>query len=218
VVGTLNCLTASADAGVGRCVVFSTSEVYGRHAVDVDESDPAQIPPADEDDRWGYAAGKLEGEHLAMAFHRSGRLPTVVIRPFNVYGPRQVGEGAIRDMVAAALRGGPIKVKGDGTQVRSWCFVSDLIDATIAMLERPAAAGKIFNIGNPEATVDSDGLAAIIARLSGGVPITRVPATGPDVQHRRPSIERATMLLGFRPAISLEEGIRRTIDWQRSVS
>lgn len=215
--GTVNCLEAAADAGAKRVVAFSTSEVYGRRALDVSEDQPAQIPPADDDERWAYAASKLAAEHAAMAFHRAGRVEAVVVRPFNVYGPGQVGEGAIRDMVDVAVRGGPIVVKGDGTQIRSWCYVEDFVEGTVACLERQEAAGRIFNIGNPAATVDSNDLAATVARLSGGVPVTRVPATGPDVEQRRPSIERAKALLGFSPKIGLEEGIRRTIAWRRAV-
>lgn len=216
VIGTLNCLTAGANARARRCVVFSTSEVYGRFALDVDETAPSQVPPADDSGRWGYAASKLAAEHLALGFHRAGRIETVVVRPFNIYGPRQVGEGAVGDMVAAAVRGGPIVVKGDGTQIRSWCYIDDLISATFAMLEKPGAAGRIFNIGNPDASVTSDQLAGLVARLAGGVPIERVPAQGPDVQERRPSIERASGLLGFRPSVGLEDGVRRTMDWHRS--
>ena len=216
-VGTLNCLEAAASAGVRRLIAFSTSEVYGRHANEVTEDQPTPIPAAD-DDRWGYAASKLAAEHAALAFHRAGRLETLVLRPFNVYGPRQVGEGAIGDMVAAAVTGGPIVVKGDGTQVRSWCFVGDFADAAIAALTRPEAAGLIFNIGNADATVSVNDLAATVARLAGGVSVTHVAATGPDVQHRHPSIERARRILGFDPRVGLEEGISRTLAWRRALS
>lgn len=217
-VGTLNCLEAAAEAGARRAIALSTSEVYGRDAVEVSEDQPASIPPADEDDRWAYSASKLAAEHVAMALHRARRIETVVLRPFNVYGPRQVGEGAIHDMVAAAVAGGPIVVKGDGRQIRSWCFVDDFVDAAVAALTRPEAPGHVFNVGNPSATVDSNALAATVSRLAGGVLVERRPAAGADVERRKPSIERARRLLGFEPKVGLDDGIARTLAWCRHVS
>ncbi|MBM4433543.1 MAG: NAD-dependent epimerase/dehydratase family protein [Chloroflexi bacterium] len=217
-VGTRMCLEASARAGVTRFVCLSTSEVYGIHASDASEDRATPIPPATEG-RWAYAASKLAAEHLALAYDRAGLVPSVVIRPFNVYGPRQVGEGAIHDMVAAAVAGRPITVRGTGHQVRSWCFVEDFVDAVASALAVPDARGEIINVGNPRASATTMELAETVARLAGsGIAISREPALGPDVESRTPSIAKARRVLGFEPKVDLEEGVGRTIEWQRSLA
>src|SRR5438552_14405217 len=216
--GSLNVLEAAAAAGASRCVLFSTSEIYGRRAFRVTEDEPATIPPPT-DGRWAYAASKLAAEHLGMSFHRAGALPVTIVRPFNVYGPRQVGEGAIHDMTAAVVARRPIRVRGDGLAVRSWCYISDFVDAVLGAVAAAAAAGEVINIGNPEATVNSLTLAETVARVAGGgVRIERVPASGPDVELRMPPIDQATRLLGFVPQVGIEEGVRRTLEWTRSAS
>ncbi len=215
--GSLNVLEASASAGVRRCVLFSTSEVYGVCTYGATEDEPAAIP-APGDGRWAYAASKLAAEHLAMGFHRSGKVPCVVVRPFNVYGPRQVGEGAVHDMVAAVVAGHPILVRGDGLQIRSWCYVSDLVAGVLGAIEHDAAAGEVLNIGNPVATLNTRMLAETVARAAGGgVRIEQIPASGPDVDLRMPSIDKARRLIGFEPTVGLDEGIRRTLEWARAV-
>lgn len=215
-VGTLNVLRAGVASQVRRCIIFSTSEVYGVRAYRVKEDEPASIP-APGDGRWAYAASKLAAEHLAMSFDRSGAMSCVVLRPFNIYGPRQVGEGAIHDMTAAAVAGRPIVVRGDGLQIRSWCFVSDLVDGVLGAIAQDGAGGQVLNLGNPAATVDTRTLAATVARIAGGnARIETVPVGGPDVELRIPSVEKARRIIGFEPRIGLEEGIQRTLDWTRA--
>lgn len=217
-VGTRNCLEASAAAGVKKFICLSTSEVYGVRAIDVTETDPTPVPAATEG-RWAYAASKLAAEHLALAYDRAGLVRSVVLRPFNVYGPRQVGEGAIHDMVAAAVAGADVLVKGSGGHVRSWCFVDDFVDAVIAALALPAACGEIFNVGNPRATATSLGLAEAVLRIANtGSRIARAPAGGPDVETRTPSIAKAQRILGYEPAVDLDDGIKRTFDWHSSMA
>lgn len=217
-IGTKLCLEASARAHVGRVVCLSTSEVYGIRASEATETEPTPVPAAT-DGRWAYAASKLAAEHLALAYHRAGMVPTVVLRPFNVYGPRQVGEGAIHDMVVAALAGTRIVVRGTGTHTRSWCYVNDFVDAVARSLVAPAAAGEILNVGNPRATATSQELAETVARIAGtGVPVVRVPASGPDVETRTPSIDKARRILGYEPRVDLDEGIARTLEWHRSAT
>lgn len=216
--GARNALEASERAGARVFVLLSTSEVYGAHAFRSSEDDPTAIP-APVHGRWAYAASKLAAEHLALAYHRAGAVRSVVIRPFNVYGPRQVGEGAVRDMVRSALSSGTITVRGDGLQLRAWCYVDDFVDGLLAAAVRDEAAGEVVNLGNPGAVVTSLGLAHAVAREV-GVPTTiaRVPAAGPDVQLRVPDIAKARRLLGFEPKVDLDEGIRRTIAWHRSLA
>ena len=120
--GTHQVVKAALDVGVERFVEFSTSEVYGPFIHKGREDGLTQIGPIGES-RWVYAASKLASEHLSYAHYREDNLPLVIVRPFNVYGPRQVGDGAIRGITLQALRDLPITLYNDGTQIRSWCFV-----------------------------------------------------------------------------------------------
>src|SRR5436190_2059116 len=107
----------------------------------------------------GYAGhanvrvAKLATEHLAMNYHKQYGMATCSIRPFNIYGPRQVGEGAVHHFIARALRGEPLTIHNDGAQIRAWCYVDDIVDAILLCLERDEAVGHAFNIGNPRPTV-----------------------------------------------------------------
>ena len=142
-------LEAARAAGVERFIYFSTSEVFGSAARDVTEEDPHGIGPVS-DRRWVYATSKLAGEHFALRYGEEYGIAATCLRPFNIYGPRQTGEGAIANFCKAALRGDTLTVYGDGAAVRSWCFVSDMVDAVVGSLQRSEAAGQSFNIGNPD--------------------------------------------------------------------
>src|SRR5439155_1531886 len=122
--GTVSVLEAAVAAGVGRVIEFSTSEVYGPFVYRGKESDQLSIGPTGEP-RWTYAISKLAGEFFSYAYAADHGLQVVTLRPFNVYGPRQVGEGAVQQIVHRALQGEDITVFNDGTQVRSWCYVDD---------------------------------------------------------------------------------------------
>jgi nucleoside-diphosphate-sugar epimerase len=213
--GTYNVLEVAQREQVRRFVDFSTSEVYGPHTYKVGEDElTAQGPPTQR--RWVYAVSKLAGEHFAHVYHQEFGLPVVTVRPFNVYGPRQVGDGAIRSMSLRALQGEPITLYGDGTQIRAWCYIDDFVAGVLACLEKPQAVGQVFNIGNPLATVTNFELAQIINRLAGsGAGVVFADHPGPEVQVRVPSIDRARQLLGFEPRVGLEEGVERTLAWYR---
>ncbi|MGH3066323.1 MAG: NAD-dependent epimerase/dehydratase family protein, partial [Gaiellaceae bacterium] len=124
VIGTYNVLEAALRAGdtVERLVDFSTSEVFGQHAFNVDEGHVTTIGSVGEA-RWTYAVSKLAGEHMAHAYHAELKLPTTSVRPFHVYGPGQIGGGAIRAFIEAALAGRDLTIHGDGSQIRAWCYV-----------------------------------------------------------------------------------------------
>ena len=140
----------------------------------------------------------------------------MIIRPFNVYGPRQVGDGAIRGIVVQALQNLPITLYNDGTQIRSWCFVSDFVDGVLRCCENPKAIGHAFNIGNPQGTATNFELAHLIIRLTNSKSeIVFKPHPGPEVELRVPAIEKAMSLLGYRPTVSLESGVSQAIAWYR---
>lgn len=217
--GSLHVLEAAHEIGsVERVVCFSTSEVFGSRAFNVSEADGASVGEPGEP-RWTYAVSKLAEEHLAAAFHHEHGLATTVLRPFNVYGPAQVGEGAIRNFVDRALRGADLLVRRPGNQIRSWCFVDDMVDAVLLALVRPEAVGQAFNIGNERTAITTIELARTVVRLSGSSSDVRyVEASGPDVEVRIPRTDKARDLLGFDAAVDLEEGIRRTIEWVRTAT
>jgi nucleoside-diphosphate-sugar epimerase len=213
--GTHQAVKASLEVGVERFVEFSTSEVYGAVIHKGKEDDFTPIGPISES-RWVYAASKLASEHLSFAHFREDHLPLSIIRPFNVYGPRQVGDGAIRGMTIQALRDLPITLYNDGTQIRAWCFVSDFCDGVLRCTENPAAIGQAFNIGNPQGTATNFELANLIIRLTNSKSdIVFKPHPGPEVDLRVPSIEKAMTLLDYKPTVSLEAGVRQAIDWYR---
>jgi UDP-glucose 4-epimerase len=214
--GTANALKAAVEVGgITRFVDFSTSEVYGPYVYRADEGGLTTQGPVGEM-RWSYAVSKLAAEHLAHCYYEEYGLPVTTIRPFNVYGPRQVGEGAIHRFAMAALQGEALTVYGDGNQIRAWCYIDDFIKGTLAALENGDAIGQVFNIGDPKQTTSILGLAEHIVRLTGNnTAIEFQEATMPDVQVRVPSIHKARRVLGYEPSTNLEEGLTRTITWYR---
>lgn len=218
IVGSLNILKAALEMDAcERVVCFSTSEVFGQMAFEPQESDIAKVGPLGEA-RWVYAVSKLAEEHSAICYHREYGLPTTVVRPFNIYGPGQVGEGAVHAFVKRAIRDLPLYVHGNGTQIRSWCYVDDIVDGTCLLISRPEAVGESFNIGNPRSVETIYGLASTVVRvLSSNSPICFSERNGADVELRIPSVEKAKALLGFEARVGLEEGILMTADFYRNL-
>ena len=216
-IGTYNALESAAATHdtLERFLDFSTSEVFGTHAFRVSEGQVSTIGSVGEA-RWTYAVSKLAGEHMAHAYHDELHLPTVTVHPFNVYGPGQIGGGAIRAFIEAALAERDLVIHGDGSQIRAWCYVDDMVDAALLCLERPEAVGQTFNVGNPRSTVTIWDLAQRIKRLT-GCPgeIVFQPLHYADVELRIPNVEKARELLGFEPRVELDDGLARTIAWYR---
>ena len=196
-------------------LLASTSEVYG---------DP-EIHPQPET-YWGnvnpigprgvYDEAKRYAEAMAMAYHASHGIPVKIVRIFNTFGPRMRRRDgrAVPTFIDQALTGDPLTVHGDGSQTRSLCFVDDLIEGIWRLLVSDVVATPV-NIGNPEEVTVLE-LARTIAELAGTSPefvFTERPVDDPEV--RCPDITRATSLLGWTPRVSLNEGLRRTIEWAR---
>jgi UDP-glucose 4-epimerase len=215
-IGTANVLRAAHERKVrDRVVDFSTSEVFGSMAYRVSEDAQAVAGSAGEA-RWVYAVSKLAGEHLAHAYFREHKLPVVTLRPFNVYGPGQTGEGALQIFIRRALKNEPITIHGDGTQIRAWCYVDDMVEGVMRALEHPAAVGESFNIGNGRAVTTVFGLAELVCRvLDSRSQIRFGEALSADIELRIPETRKALALLGFKAKVDLEEGIRTTADWYR---
>lgn len=219
-IGTVNALEAAARLkNLERFVDFSTSEVFGSYAFRADETQMTTVGAVGEA-RWIYAVSKLAGEHLVHAYHREFGMPTVTLRPFNVYGPGQIGEGAIHRFVVNALHDRDIEIHGDGTQIRAWCYVDDMVEGVLLAMEHPGALGQSFNIGNARAVVTIYGLANTIVRVLGSRSQIRfIRKDYADVELRVPNVDKARTLMGFEAKIDLEEGLRRTGDhYRRSMS
>ena len=217
ILGTYNMLEAARQQPrLERFVDFSTSEVFGAYAYNVREADLTSLGAVGEA-RWTYAVSKLATEHLAHNYHKQFGIPAVSVRPFNVYGPAQIGEGAIHRFIVQALRNEDITIHNDGSQIRAWCYVDDMAAGLLACLERDEAVGQAFNIGNPRSVVTIYNLAMQIVRLSGSrSKISFVPWNQTDVELRIPNIEKARRLLGYEPQVDLEDGLQRTIQWYRT--
>jgi dTDP-glucose 4,6-dehydratase len=214
-VGTMNMLGLARAKGA-TFLLASTSEVYG---------DPLVHPQPE--GYWGnvnpigprgcYDEAKRCAEAFAMAYHRTHQVDTRIVRIFNTHGPRmQVLDGrAVPNFMAQAIRGEPITVYGDGMQTRSLCYVSDLVRGVLAALEKGDELP--VNLGNPhEVTVLE--LAETIVRLAGSKSaIQHLPLPVDDPKQRRPDITRARDILGWQPEVPLEDGLRRTLEYFRSV-
>ena len=218
-IGSANVLeSAYRQNNIERVVCFSTSEVFGQQAFRSNETDKTVMGTVGEA-RWTYAVSKLAEEHLAIAYYKEKGLPTTVVRPFNVYGPGQVGEGAIRIFIERAIKNEPIEIHGDGTQIRAWCYVDDMIDGTMRTMINPKAVGESFNIGNQRAVVTIYGLANTIVRvLHSESPIRFSRKDYVDVELRIPDVQKARNLLDFEAQIDLEEGILQTARYYREMN
>ena len=215
-----NVLATTAVCELGRegafrtLVAFSSSEALGSaRRVPMGEDHPLEpITP--------YAASKAAGDHIVLAYARTFGLDAAILRPFNNYGPRQNDKayaGIIPIVIHRVRRGQPIEIFGDGLQTRDFIFVEDTARAAIAIYEQPATRGQVINVGSGGETSVND-LVRILLRLLGaeGHPVVHGPPRPGDVRRHCADISRAESLLGFRPQVSPEEGLRRTVEWYLS--
>lgn len=217
-IGTANALEAAKGLpDLHRFVDFSTSEVFGQSAFRAEENQTTHIGAVGEA-RWTYAVSKLAGEHLAKAYHDEFWMPTVTLRPFNIYGPGQVGEGAMKVFVEQALRNEDIYIHGDGNQIRAWCYIDDMVEGLLLAMNHPKAVSESFNIGNARAVVTIFGLAQTVVRvLNSKSKILFTQKDYADVELRVPSVDKARKLLGFEAKVDLEEGILKTAEYFRGL-
>lgn len=219
VIGTYNVLKAAELANrekkILRFIDFSTSEVFGTNAYKSDEKDNMVTGTVGEA-RWTYAVSKLTGEHFTEAFYKKYNLPIVTIRPFNIYGPGQVGEGAIQIFIRKALKNEDIYIFGDGTQIRAWCYIDDMLDSIMACLENDHAVGESFNIGNSKDITTIFGLAQTVCRiLNSKSKIIFKPALSADIDLRIPKVDRMKNILGLEAKVNLEQGIILTSEYYK---
>jgi nucleoside-diphosphate-sugar epimerase len=215
--GTRHLLELAARTGA-RFLYASTSEVYG-DPLEHPQSEAYRGNVSSTGPRSMYDEAKRFGEALTMAYRNRHAVDIRIARIFNTYGPRSdPNDGRlVPNFVVQALSGRPITVYGDGRQTRSLCYVSDMVDGLVRLMETAAASGEVINLGNPtEHTILE--YAEMVRELTGSNSeiIFTSHAVGDDPQRRRPDITKAGDLLGWQPCIDLEEGLSRTIEYFRS--
>ena len=201
-----------------RILQASTSEVYG---------DPAVHPQPE--DYWGnvnpiglrscYDEGKRCAETLFFDYHRQVGLEIKVARIFNTYGPRMhPSDGrVVSNFIVQALRGEPITPFGDGSQTRSFCYVDDLVDGLIRLMESPADLTGPINLGNPTEFTMRELAEMVLAEIGASLPIVLRPLPADDPRHRRPDITLARERLGWAPSVPLRHGLKSTVAFFRSL-
>ncbi len=213
--GTENALRL-AHRNDARFILASTSEVYGNPAVHPQPEDYwGNVNPIGP--RSVYDEAKRFSEALTAAYQRTLGVNTGIIRIFNTYGPRMSARDGriVTNYITQALNGEPLTIYGDGTQTRSFCYIEDLIRGIVMMI---GSAGRgPLNLGNPE-EFSVAGFAQLVLRLTGSAsPVEHHPLPADDPARRCPVITQARNVLGWHPQIPVEDGVRRTVEWFRSV-
>jgi UDP-glucuronate decarboxylase len=214
IMGTLNML-GIAKRTRARMLLASTSEVYG---------DPAVHPQ--KEDYWGnvnpigirscYDEGKRAAETLMMDYHRQNRVDIRIVRIFNTYGPRMLPDDGrvVSNFIVQALQGKDITVYGEGSQTRSFCYVDDLIEGMLRMMTTEDFIGPV-NLGNPEEYTILDFAKKIIAMTGSKSKIVHKPLPSDDPTQRQPDITLADAKLGWKPKVTVDDGLKRTIEYFR---
>jgi UDP-glucose 4-epimerase len=215
--GTLNLLAAASEEGVERFVYASSSSVYG---------DPARLPVTEDtpfQPLSPYAASKIAGEAYCLGFWKARGLPTVCLRYFNVFGPRQGANGyasVIPAFIRSLLDGKPMNIFGDGSQTRDFVHVRDVVQANMLATSKNVAAGMAYNIGSGTPVTVTE-LARVLGQVAGGrspPPFYQPPRSG-DVKHSIADITRAKQALGFRPGTNLRTDLEALFkSWERQVA
>jgi len=208
--GTLNVLAAARETGTSKVVCTSTSEVYGTaQYAPIDEKHPLQGQSP-------YSASKIGADKLCESFHLSFGLPVAVARPFNTFGPRQSARAVIPTIISQALSGNTVKL-GSLSPKRDLSYVQNTVDGFIAAAESPKSVGEVINFGTGEEISIGDLAKKIVALVGKKIRISsekkRVRPKKSEVGRLLCDWSKARRLLKWRPRVSLEEGLRETIDW-----
>jgi len=221
--GGLGVLRACRDHGVRRMVLASTSDCYGRNPDVPFSEESASVIGSPHVRRWSYAISKMFEEQALFAFRERHGLQAVILRLFGGYGPRQNltwWGGPQSVFIGAALRGEEMEVHGTGQQTRSFTYVDDMVEGFVRAVDAPAADGEMLNVG-ADREITIEGLARLVWGMVRDDPprIKKVPLATfgryEDVERRLPDNSRAARVLGYTPSVTLEQGLPRTIAWQR---
>jgi len=205
-----------------KVLIASTSEVYGKSEEVPFREDADLVLGATTKGRWSYACSKAIDEFLALAYWKEKGLPVVVFRLFNTVGPRQTGRYGmvIPNFVKQALQGHPITVFGDGTQSRSFTYVSDVVEVLVKLAEHPDAVGQVLNIGNDHEEISILELAQRVKARTGSksaiemVPYDEAYEEGfEDMPRRVPDLTKIRRLLGYEPRVHLDEILDRVAQY-----
>ena len=221
--GGLFVLRACRDQGVRRMVLASTSDCYGRNPAVPFSEDSVSVIGSPHVRRWSYAVSKMFEEQLLFAFRERFRLEGVALRLFGGYGPRQNMTwwgGPQSVFIAAALKDQELEIHGTGAQTRSFTYVDDMVEGFVRAVDVPAADGEMLNIGSDREITIEDLARMVWGMVRDDAPkIRKVPLATfgryEDVERRVPDNRRAARVLGYTPSVRLEDGLPRTIAWQR---
>lgn len=207
-----------------KILIASTSEVYGKNTSAVFPETADSVLGSTKTARWSYACAKAMDEFFGLAYAREKKLSVVIVRFFNTVGPRQTGRYGmvIPRFVSNALNNLPIPIHGDGKQTRSFTYVGDVVKGIIDLMNHPQAIGDVFNIGNPNG-ITIENLAKKIKEMTGSkselvyIPYDQAYGEGfEDMRYRVPDISKIHNLTGFVPKISLDEILKRVIEFTKS--
>lgn len=207
---TQKLLEAAKDSRISRFVCASSSSVYG-DSPDLPLRESARPQPVSP-----YGVTKLAAEHLCHLYHVNYGVPTVSLRYFTVYGPRQRPDMAFNKFIKSALTGGEITVFGDGEQTRDFTFISDAVDANLRAAEAENAVGRVFNVGGGS-SISVNAVLDILRELIGDLKIRREPDQKGDVRHTMSDTQAAREILGYSPKVSIREGLQREVEWMRGI-
>lgn len=210
ILATQRVLEGIRTAGVSRMVFASSSSVYGN----------AERYPTLESDlprpRSPYGVTKLAAEYLCRTYADNWGTPSVLLRYFTVYGPRQRPDMAFNRLLDAALSGTPFPIYGDGSQVREFTYVADVVAANMAAGRADVAPGEIINVSGGSEVSLADAIVLAEELLGHAIELDRQPAAPGDATRTGGSIEKAQRLLGWSPVTDLRTGLQRELDWLRS--
>ena len=212
VMGAINCLGLAKRVGA-RVFQASTSEVYGDPEVHPQpESYRGCVNPIGI--RACYDEGKRCAETLFFDYHRQNQVDIRVVRIFNTYGPRMLPDDGrvVSNFIVQALQGKDLTIYGDGTQTRSFCYVDDLIEGFVRLMNHPSQTGPV-NIGNPGEFTMLELAEMVLKKVGGPSKVTHLPLPGDDPKQRRPDISLAEADLGWKPKVALEDGLDPTIEY-----
>jgi len=216
VMGAINCLGLAKRVGA-RVFQASTSEVYGDPEVHPQpESYRGCVNPIGI--RACYDEGKRCAETLFFDYHRQNNVDIRVVRIFNTYGPRMLPDDGrvVSNFIVQALQGKDLTIYGDGTQTRSFCYVDDLIEGFVRLMNHPSQTGPV-NIGNPGEFTMLELAEMVLKKVGGPSKVTHLPLPGDDPKQRRPDISLAEADLGWKPKVALEDGLDPTIEYFRKL-
>jgi nucleoside-diphosphate-sugar epimerase len=215
--GTWRMLDLARECGA-RFLFTSTSEIYG---------DPLVHPQPES--YWGnvnpngpracYDESKRFGEALTLEYWRTNGVDARIVRIFNTYGPHSRPDDGriVPNFIMQALRSEPITIYGDGSQTRSFCYVSDLVEGIVAAMFTPDTRGEVFNLGNPDEYTVLEFAQVIARQIGSDAGFVYRPLPVDDPSRRRPDISKAKAMLGWEPKVGLPEGIDRTVEWFREI-